>query len=210
MDCGFIYWLKWAASYIVIRIYNRFRRNRFGGFDVKALGDPVKLGFLVSNTEKELESPFADSHLKEAADEITFYGVNSKSECLFVSIARGCNQQADSWVYLRLGNDKTYCLTNTKGFQQPLERNSPSFSCGKLQMHYLYPMRRWRIFYNGMLKEISEDNKKDEEVAYIKFVFIWKAASDIYDCNSDTNPHGFASAMARSEWRKCSMPPIKK
>ncbi|CAL1300185.1 unnamed protein product, partial [Larinioides sclopetarius] len=209
MDCEFIYWLKWAVSYIVIRIYNAFLRKRFDDLDVTALQDPVKLGFLVSNTEKELESPFSDSHLKEAADEITFYGVNSKSECLFVRIARGCNQQADAWVYLRLENGKTYYLMDTKGFQQPLERNCPSFSCGKLQMHYLYPMRRWRIFYNGMLKEISEDDKKIEEIAYVKFVFLWIAASDIYDCSLDTNIHGFVSAMARSDWRKRLVPPIK-
>ncbi|GBM45816.1 hypothetical protein AVEN_272233-1 [Araneus ventricosus] len=144
-----------------------------------------------------------------AADEIAFYGVNSESECLLVRIARGNNQQADAWVYLKLGNGKTYYLMETKGFQQSLEGNSQSFSCGKLQMHYLCPMRRWRIFYCGMLREISDNNKKVEEVVFAKFVFLWKAGSDVYDCTLDSNPHGFASAMARSDWRAPFVPPIK-
>ncbi|XP_055937941.1 prodigiosin synthesizing transferase PigC-like [Argiope bruennichi] len=205
----FIYWLKWAASYIAIRAYNAFKCKRFALYDLDALGDPVKLGFLVPNIEKELESPFPESHLQEAADEVAFYGVNSQSECLLVRIARGCNQQADAWIYLKLANGKTYYLMETKGFQQSFEGNSQSFSCGKLQMHYLCPMRKWRIFYCGMLKEISDNNKKVEEVVFAKFVFLWKAASDVYDCTLDTNIHGFASAMARSDWRVPLVPPIK-
>ncbi|CAL1271866.1 unnamed protein product [Larinioides sclopetarius] len=204
-----IYWMKWVVSYAAIRAYNTFQVKRFGLYDLNALGDPVKLGFLVPNIEKELESPFPESHLQEAADEIVFYGVNSESECLLVRIARGCNQQADAWVYLKLGNGKTYYLMETKGFQQSLEGNSQSFSCGKLQMHYLCPMRRWRIFYCGMLKEISENNIKNEEVVFAKFVFLWKAGSDVYDCTLDTNLRGFASAMARSDWRVPFVPPIK-
>ncbi|XP_055938079.1 putative phosphoenolpyruvate synthase [Argiope bruennichi] len=203
----FIYWFKWAVSYVTIRICGAFQSKRFVPFDVNSIGDPIKLGFLIPDLEKELESPFPESHLQEAADEITFYGVNSKSECLLVRIARGCDQQADAWVYLKLENGKTYHLLETKGFQISSTSNSQSFSFGKLQMYYLSPMRRWRIFYCGLLKEISENN--NEEVVFVKLVFLWKAASDVYDCTLDTNPHGFASAVARSDWRKTLVPPIK-
>ncbi|CAL1271937.1 unnamed protein product [Larinioides sclopetarius] len=144
------------------------------------------------------------------ADEVTFYGVNSKSECVLVRIARGVNQVADAWVYLKLANGKTYSLTETMGYQQSSDGIDHTFSCGKLQMHYLSPMRKWRIFYCGMLKQTSDDKHDQEDIVFVKFVFLWKASSDVYDCTLDTNPEGFADAMARSEWKVPFVPPIKK
>ncbi|GIY58230.1 prodigiosin synthesizing transferase PigC [Caerostris darwini] len=104
-------------------------------------------------------------------DEVIFYGTNSKSECLVVRVARTCNQMADSWIYLKLADGKTYTLPDSFGFQQPFEGNCQRFTCGKLRMYYLSPMRRWRIFYCGMLNETSCDKKTTEEV-FVKFVFL--------------------------------------
>ncbi|KAF8792176.1 putative phosphoenolpyruvate synthase like protein [Argiope bruennichi] len=205
-----IFWIKWAIAYLAIRFYNAFHSRRFELYDINSLGDPVKLGYIVPPLEKELESPFLESHVREAADEVVFYGVNSKSECALLRIARGSNQIADAWIYLKLANGKTYCLSESVGYQQSSEGICQTFSCGKLQMHYLSPMRRWRIFFCGMLKETSEDRKDHEETAFVKFTFLWKAASDVYDCTFDTNPEGFAKAMARSDWRVPFVPPIKK
>ncbi|GFU80641.1 putative phosphoenolpyruvate synthase [Trichonephila clavipes] len=205
-----IYWIKWLIAYITIRFHNAFYKRRFNLYDINALGDPVKLGLIVPQLEKDLESPFPESHLQECADEVIFYGVNSKSECLLVRIARGCNQVADAWIYLKLANGKTYHLMETMGYQQSSDGKCQTFSCGKLKMHYLSPMRRWRIFFCGMLKEVVDDQKDTEETVFVKFVFLWKAASDVYDCTLDTNPEGFASSMARSGWRVPFVPPVKK
>ncbi|CAL1271859.1 unnamed protein product [Larinioides sclopetarius] len=202
-----IYLIKWIIAYIAIRFHSAFQSKRFDHYDIFAHGDPVKLGFLVPEAEKEIESPFPESHLQEKADEVIFYGTNSNSECLLVRVARGPNQMADAWVYLRMADGKTYSLAETTGYQQPSEGDDRTFSCGKLQMHYLSPMRKWRIFYCGMLKEAS--GEKTQEV-FVKFVFLWKASSDAYDCTLDTNPEGFASAMARSGWKALFVPPIKK
>ncbi|GFR24553.1 putative phosphoenolpyruvate synthase [Trichonephila clavata] len=204
-----LYWIKWIIAYIAIRLYNALHCKRFDLYDINALGDPVKLGYIVPRLEKELESPFPESHLQTKADEVVFYGVNSKSECLYVRIARGCNQVADAWIYLRLANGKTYNLSETFGYQQSSDDKCETFSCGKLQMHYLIPMRRWRIFFCGMLKETSETNDVGEEV-FVKFVFLWKASSDVYDLTLHTNPEGFASAMARAGWKVPFVPPVKK
>ncbi|GBM45824.1 Prodigiosin synthesizing transferase PigC [Araneus ventricosus] len=202
-----IYWIKWTIAYVAIQFHIAFQSKRFDHYDIFALGDPVKLGYVVPESEKEIESPFPESHLQEKADEVVFYGTNSNSECLLVRVARGPNQMADAWVYLKMADGKMYSLAETTGYQQPSEGNDRTFSCGKLQMHYLSPMRKWRIFYCGMLKETS--GEKTQEV-FVKFVFLWKASSDAYDCTLDTNPEGFASAMARSGWKTLFVPPIKK
>ncbi|GIY30564.1 putative phosphoenolpyruvate synthase [Caerostris extrusa] len=70
-------------------------------------------------------------------------------------------------------------------------------------------MRRWRIFYCGMLRETSTDNEVEETV-FVKFVFIWKASSDVYDCNVDNNPREIATAMAKADWKYGFSPPVKK
>ncbi|GIY02726.1 putative phosphoenolpyruvate synthase [Caerostris extrusa] len=196
-----LYWIKWLVAYVTIRFYTAFRKRRFDFYDVDALGDPIKLGYVIPPLEKELESPFPESHLQEAADEIFFYGVNTKSECLLVRIARGLNQVADAWIYLKLANGKIYNHTESMGYQQSADGNSHTFSCGRLQMHYLSPMRRWRIFYCGMLTKLQGNQKDVEETVFVKFVFLWKASSDVYDCTLDSNPEGFASAMARAPWK---------
>ncbi|GFS67091.1 putative phosphoenolpyruvate synthase [Nephila pilipes] len=201
----FVYWLKWIIAYVAIRIHNFFCKRRFDLYDLKAVGDPVKLGYIVPQLEKDLESPFPESHLQESNDEVTFYGVNSKSECLFVRISRGCNQTADAWIQLKLANGERYSLMETMGVQQSSEGKCEIFSCGKLQMHYLSPMRRWRIFYCGMLKQADEDIEKS---VFVKFAFLWSASSDVYDCTLHTNPKGFADSMAKSEWKLLVVPPI--
>ncbi|XP_055939046.1 uncharacterized protein LOC129968808 [Argiope bruennichi] len=202
-----IYWIKWYIAYFAIRFYSAFQPKRFDDYDIFAAGDPVKVGYVVPESEKEIESPFPESHLQEKADEVIFYGTNSNSECLLVRIARGPNQMADAWVHLKMADGKTYSLTETTGYQQPREGSDRTFSCGKLQMYYLSPMRKWRIFYCGMLKETS--GEKNREV-FIKFSFQWKASSDVYDLRLNSNPEGFASSMARSGWKALFVPPIKK
>ncbi|GFR13572.1 putative phosphoenolpyruvate synthase [Trichonephila clavata] len=201
----FIYWMKWIVSYAAIRLHKSFGCRKFELYDVTAKNDPYKSGLLIPEEEKRLESPFSDSHLLEALDEVYFFGVNSKSECILVRIARIYNQMADAWIYLKLANGKTYNLRETIGYQE--SSDGKTFSCGKLQMHYLLPMRRWRIFYCGMLNETSE-NKENEESVFVKFVFLWKASSEAYDCTLDTNPKGFASALAKADWKGSFKPPV--
>ncbi|GFR27506.1 putative phosphoenolpyruvate synthase [Trichonephila clavata] len=146
----FIYWMKWIVSYAAIRLHKSFGCRKFELYDVTAKNDPYKSGLLIPEEEKRLESPFSDSHLLEALDEVYFFGVNSKSECILMRIIRIYNKMADAWIYLKLANGKTYNLRETIGYQE--SSDGKTFSCGKLQMHYLLPMRRWRIFYCGMLK----------------------------------------------------------
>ncbi|GFR05316.1 phosphoenolpyruvate synthase, partial [Trichonephila clavata] len=167
-----IYWIKWLIAYIAIRFSNAYHKKRFNLYDIYALGDPVKLGFIVPQLERDLESPFPESHLEECADEVVFYGVNSKSECLLVRIARSDSKVANAWIYLKLCNGKTYNLTETVDRQQLSDGKCQTFSCGKLQMHYLSPMRRWRIFFSGMLKEMGDGKKDFEESVFVKFVFL--------------------------------------
>ncbi|GFV77576.1 uncharacterized protein TNCV_1071051 [Trichonephila clavipes] len=77
-----IYWIKWFIAYIAIRFNNAFHKRRFNLYDIYALGDPVKLGFIVPQLEKNLESPFPESHLEETGFGPTVYSIPSMGHFL--------------------------------------------------------------------------------------------------------------------------------
>ena len=88
----------------------------------------------------------------QAADEVFVYGVNSSSESLVVRLARTMNHEAEAWIYLKLKDGKIYKLHKTSGYENSCSDPNREFTCGGLRMHYISPMRRWRIFYNGLLR----------------------------------------------------------
>nr|XP_042911460.1 uncharacterized protein LOC122272191 [Parasteatoda tepidariorum] len=206
-----LYWIKWIVAYIAVRIYNAKHRRRFDLYKPTAIDDPEKVGFLVPQLETELESPQSETNLLESADEVLFYGINSKAECALVRITRGCNQEAEAWIYLKLADGTTYHLAEHVNYQQPFEGKCLMFSCGNLQMHYLAPMRRWRIQYSGSLMRKSENKELPEGKTFVKFVFLWNASSDVYDISDvSSNTTGFTSAIARAEWDSVLQPPVQK
>ncbi|XP_021003566.1 uncharacterized protein [Parasteatoda tepidariorum] len=160
-----LYWIKWLIAFIAVLRYNAKHRKRFDLYELNAIGQPEKVGFLVPRTEAELESPQSETHLKESADEIFFYGINSKAECVLVRISRGSDQEAEAWIYLKLADGTTYHLAEHVNYQQPFEEKCLVFSCGNLQMHYLSPMRRWRIQYSGpLLRKYKKKRLKEGKV----------------------------------------------
>ncbi|GBN93507.1 hypothetical protein AVEN_73398-1, partial [Araneus ventricosus] len=142
------------------------------------------------------------------ADEVFFYGVNSKSEYLITRIARGTNQEAEAWIYLKLSNGKIYQLPETSGFQQS-SSDKRTFSCGGLQIHYLSPMRRWRIFFNGLLNETSEDGESAEKKVHVKFALLWRASTDPFDFRTHVSSKTLTTSLAKAKWNQYT-PPIER
>ncbi|KFM60889.1 putative phosphoenolpyruvate synthase, partial [Stegodyphus mimosarum] len=204
----FLFWSKWVFSRIYIETKKKSTPKRVGVYDKKAFSDPEKIGFIVPENEFHLESPCPESHLKSGEDEVFCYGVNSKSEYLSVSISRRSDQKADACIYLKLASGKTYHLQKTDHFQKSCSDKNV-FSCGDLQMSYTCPMRRWRIFYSGYLRETNGDDSEMERIVYVKSVFWWKAASNIFDSTLDINSKSLAGGLSKVNW-KSSYPQLEK
>ncbi|GIY54414.1 uncharacterized protein CEXT_666911 [Caerostris extrusa] len=188
-----IYWIKWTITYITILLRKSFHSRRFDLYDINAFGDPVKLGYVVPQLEKELESPIPESRLQGAMDEVIFYGTNSKSECLVVRVARTCNQMADSWIYLKLADGKTLHPAGFLRVSATFRRQLPEF-------------HMWKA---ADVLPVAHEEVEDILLRPAQFVFLYKASSDAYDCTLDTNPRGFASAIAKAKWKKPCVPPIE-
>ncbi|XP_054718453.1 putative phosphoenolpyruvate synthase [Uloborus diversus] len=203
---GFSHLCKWTITYLRIRATDFLSRKRFDYFDFYARNEPEKSGFLSPEVEFELESPCTEPILFEVEDNILCYGVNSKSETLIVSLTRLCDEKAEACVFLKLANGKTYQLKETSDYQQP-NADPRVFSCGGLQMHYECPIRRWRIFYNGFLSETSCENPELEQMVYVKFAFLWRASSNVFDFTTDIHPNLLADGLSKAAWKQ-PIPPV--
>ncbi|GFW53655.1 uncharacterized protein TNCV_4815561 [Trichonephila clavipes] len=92
-----IYWIKWVVAYVAIRFNNAFHKRRFDLYDIYAVGDPVKLGYVVPQIEKDLESPFPESHLQEVS---IFYPLRCLNRLLIeVLNYTGVQNLSNRWVY---------------------------------------------------------------------------------------------------------------
>ncbi|KAF8792175.1 putative phosphoenolpyruvate synthase like protein [Argiope bruennichi] len=183
-------------------------KRRFDSYDMDAERDPYKTDILPFPQEITLESNLPESQLLKTTDEIFFYGVNSKSEYFITRIAREANQEAEAWIYLKLSSGKIYQLQETSRFQQSVN-DKRLFSCGGLQIRYLSPMRRWRIFFNGVLKETSENGTPSEKKVHVKFALLWRASTDPFDFKTDVKSKALASSLAKAKWNQCT-PPLEK
>ncbi|GIZ03282.1 phosphoenolpyruvate synthase [Caerostris extrusa] len=164
--------------------------------------------WLPSTPRESFGIPLTESELLKNVDEIFFYGVNSKSERLIVRLARSTGQEVEALIQLKLCNGKVYQSKEMSGFQQT-GCDKKTFSCGGLQLHYLSPMRKWRIFFNGFLKETNEDDTSSDKMVHVKFALIWSATTDVFDFSSDINKKILADGLAKSKWNQYS-PPIEK
>ncbi|XP_071037422.1 rifampicin phosphotransferase isoform X4 [Parasteatoda tepidariorum] len=201
-----VFWIKFIVSYLCIRITRWVVKGRFDLYDLRAEHDPVKINFISHPQEVILESPLEESQLSTAADEVFFYGANSKSEHLVATIGRGLNHKADAWIQLKLKNGKTYEFHSTAGTQQCYDRKV--FSCDGFQMHYLTPMRIWRIFYNGWIKEKNEEDSTVKMV-HVKFALLWRTSSVVFDFLSDAEAGALANSLANTKWNYF-LPPLEK
>lgn len=66
------FWIKWAESYLALRLRQIIYRRRFDLYEFKTSGEATKTGFLVPPEEKVLESPFPEKHLQGVRAKIIF------------------------------------------------------------------------------------------------------------------------------------------
>ncbi|KAG8194954.1 hypothetical protein JTE90_021415 [Oedothorax gibbosus] len=204
---SWVYGIKWLISYVYIELFRRRTKRRFDLYDVMAEHDPYKVNFLTPPVEVALESPLPEEQMANTADEVFFHGTNSKSESLTVRLARGPDHESEAFVRLRMSDGRTYELREARGLQQS-NCDSRVFSCGDLQLQHISPMRRWRIFFNGVMRDVTDISKFPKKMVRVKFVFQWCSSSDAFDFASDINSRDLATAFAKTEWDE-RLPPLE-
>ncbi|XP_069758243.1 rifampicin phosphotransferase-like [Narcine bancroftii] len=139
-----------------------------------------------------------------AIDSVYFMGFTQTDKTfLIVRVCRKTNGLCEMWVLLRV--DGVGC------FQHPIHPdtifsldNKNSWSAGGLKLECLEPHRRWRIFFNGILRKGPYRDKwmeeEEGEFLHVKMAFIWTAFTNIFNFDTDIHPIAIAESIAQEKW----------
>ncbi|XP_051884626.1 putative phosphoenolpyruvate synthase isoform X2 [Pristis pectinata] len=119
-----------------------------------------------------------------------------------VRVCRKPNDLCEMWVLLRV--DGVGC------FQHPIHPdticsldNKNSWSGGGLKLECLEPHRRWRIFFNGLLRKGPYRDtwmEEEGELLHVRMSFIWTSFSTVFDFDTDIHPSAIAQSIAKEKW----------
>ncbi|XP_013793791.2 uncharacterized protein LOC106477813, partial [Limulus polyphemus] len=187
------FWLKKITSCFYLKIKRWMCKKRFDLYDMSELTDLVKTGSIPPEEEKVLEEPQTDEHLSKNTDDIFFYGVNSTGECLVVQMCRLQNKMVEVMVLVKTADGRCYSYPD-----RPTKTivSGEGFAGGGLKLKCVNAMRKWRISFNGLLKESCKGSGKDR-VVHVKFSFIWLAMSNVQDLSTDID---LTEALAKEPW----------
>ncbi|XP_013794711.1 uncharacterized protein LOC106478695 [Limulus polyphemus] len=201
------FWLKKAVALLYLKMRRCVYRRRFDLYDMSDLMDLVKTGYIPPAEEKILEAPRPTHQLTTTSDELFFYGVKSTGECLVVKISRLQHKIAEVMVLLRTSKGNHYSYPEGP-VCQVFTGDSDGFSGGGLKIKCMSAMRKWRISFNGLLRETCQKSEKSRLV-HVKISFIWSAISTVQDMTSDINQSHLAEALSKESWCK-NLPDINK
>ncbi|CAN7941943.1 unnamed protein product, partial [Ixodes hexagonus] len=177
---------------------SKTRSRRLDLYDVEARGDPVKLGYIYPQLEWELEAPQPDHRIRDHVDEFLCWGCNSSGESLLVWLAREPGGAVRACLRIRDSQGRTWALPGA-AFADRSSQECRRFSAGRLHVTCLQPMRRWRIAFNGRLREEPFDGTG--VTRHVDLRMFINSGSDVYDHHSDTSAEAQALFVAKGSWR---------
>lgn len=155
------------------------------------------------SSDEEMESVQELIKDPNAIDSVYFMGFTQTDETfVIVRVCRKQNGLCEMWVLLRV--DGIGC------FQHPIHPetnysldNTNTWSGGGLKLECLEPYRRWRIFFNGLLRKGPYRDKWTEEegeLLHVKMAFIWTSFSTVFNFDTDIHPSAIADSIAKEKW----------
>ncbi|XP_013780036.1 uncharacterized protein LOC106464440 [Limulus polyphemus] len=195
---GRYFLLKKFVSFFYLKIRRLIIRKRFDLYDLYDLTDLVKSGCMPPAEETALEAPQTANHVATNCDEVFFCGVKSTGECLVVKMSRLPNKMAEIMVLIKTADGRRYSYPEGPT-KEIYTGNINEFIGGGLELKCISAMRKWRISFNGLLRE-TRQGICESKVLHVKFSFIWQTMSNVYDLTNDINLSEVAEALAKEPW----------
>ncbi|XP_040071440.1 putative phosphoenolpyruvate synthase [Ixodes scapularis] len=196
-ETGSSFLLKKAVSQGISAWRSCSKNRRLDLYDLNALDDPFKNGYIFPEIEWELEAPQPEHRIREHVDEFLCWGCNSSGESLLVWVAREPGGAVRACFRLRDADGRTWGLTRA-AFADGSNQESRRFSAGRLHLTCLQPMRKWRIAFNGHLREKTVDGTG--ETQHVELRMFVNAITEVYDHDSDTSAEARALFLAQGSW----------
>ncbi|EZA62576.1 Putative phosphoenolpyruvate synthase [Ooceraea biroi] len=138
---------------------------------------------------------------ENSCDSVFFYGADQKGNSLLVKMNHRGYHMAELELQLTLSNGRIYVLPDYPN-TITIETTGQKWSASGLKIEVLEPRQRWRIVYNGLLRnQCRGDVSNDDNVEHIRLNFIFMGNSRTLEWPSDWSPHLHADALAHEPWR---------
>ncbi|XP_067130556.1 rifampicin phosphotransferase-like isoform X2 [Centruroides vittatus] len=194
---GGLYFLQYVIYVLIAKIFQRKCEKNICEYYYSS-PDIEKLGIVTSKAEWDIEKPLDFSCNPEYShDKVLFYSGNSNGDCFMVHITRKNSCLGEVSLFLKLANKGCYELPIHPNIDTVLH-DLRDFSGGGLEIKCLSPFRRWRISYNGLLRDIDDPNDCGK---HVKFSFVWMPVSAVTDLQTNYSSYLLAESVLKSGWK---------
>ncbi|XP_014666024.1 PREDICTED: putative phosphoenolpyruvate synthase [Priapulus caudatus] len=131
-------------------------------------------------------------------------GLDRHGNWLVARITRLPGRTAEVWLMLKLADGQYYHFPSFPD-TRVYNCDGESFTAGGLQIELLKPLMKWRVTFNGLLREgeRSEWNADDEgKLVHVKFAFTWTALTGEFSYENYYDPWTVSDAVAREPWSR--------
>ncbi|KOC62505.1 Cleft lip and palate transmembrane protein 1-like protein [Habropoda laboriosa] len=145
--------------------------------------------------------PCGIGSLIESANSILFYGTDKTRNSLFIKFSHKAFKIAELSLQLTTADGQLYVLPAYPDTTLVSSLNQEWTAAG-LKIEFLQFQRRWRIIYNGILRNFTKgDECSDENVEHIRLNFIFIANSQPLRWPEDWSSKLHAEALACEPWK---------
>lgn len=160
-------------------------------------GSNAGYGMRSRNTPEDMEKAQTLPEDKPlAVDAVYFNGGNKDGQYVVAATARRQNNIVQTILYLRIpeiGFLEIPSLPDTR--LQGTEKNA--FAAGGLKFDVVEPMKKWKLSYNGKMR-----NRTTDKLVDVTFDLEWVAFTKYFDFDTDLHPNAMADAIAREKWSR--------
>lgn len=139
-----------------------------------------------------------------SSDSQLVYGADDKGNFIQLKLTRLRHRVSEVWIILRLKNGETYTLPHHPN-TRITDATPRIFEAAGLKIEFLVPYSKLRITFNGLLRKGIQNESyngiDEEDLFFVKFNFLWSAASNPLFWPYDWSPKLMATSLATEEWR---------
>lgn len=139
---------------------------------------------------------------EDSADSTLFYAADQKGNFIFINLTRRRHRTIELILQLHLADGRVYQLPNHP--DSVIGNNaSRGWSAAGLKITPLEAWRRWRITFNGLLRNGIRRNhyEADGTIEHVRFNFIYVVNERPISWPEDSSPGLQADALAREPWK---------
>ncbi|XP_012151249.2 rifampicin phosphotransferase isoform X1 [Megachile rotundata] len=150
--------------------------------------------------KKDVQKCFKNKDEEVSNNSVLFYGTDQKGNCLFIKFSHRKFQLAEVSLQLNTSDGQLYVLPNYPDTTL-INGLNQEWTAGGLKIEFLEFQKRWRIVYNGMLRNLARGGEcSSDNIEHVRLNFLFIA--NIYPLRwpEDWSSKLHADALAREPW----------